>query len=97
MQGHLAVEGMGVLRTRDAVTQQAGMEHQAAVSLDDRLRRTGGIEHAVHGELDAVERRAPNHLPEVGQDHHLAAWMAEPDRLDAGRKAEQAGRQVAVP
>ena len=88
---------MGILGPRDAVPQQAGMEHQAAVGLDDRLRRAGDIEHARHGEIDAVERRTPDHLPEIGQNGNLAAGMAEPNRLDAGREAEQAGRQAAVP
>ncbi len=53
--GHLAVERVIVLRRRRAVAQQAGVIGEAAIGVEDGRSRPGLVEHAPHGELDAVE------------------------------------------
>ena len=94
--GHFAMQDMRVLRRRDAVAQQAGVIGETAIGLDDDLGRTRLLEHALHGEFDAVEDRAPDDLAHIGQDHDMAARVRQADRLDAGVVAEQARRQPGV-
>jgi len=71
--GGFAVEGVVVAGAGDAAAQDAAVIGKAAVCLDDGLRRPRDGEHALHSEVDAVERRAPDYLAHVRQHDHIAA------------------------
>ena len=93
--GRLAMQGMVVGWSRNAHPQYPCVIGEAAIGLDDRLRRTRLAVHALHRKLDAVEDCAPDHLAEIRQDNHVAPRVRKPDGLDAGIVAEQARLQPA--
>ena len=88
------VHSMIVAGGGDAVAQESGMVGEAAIGLDNGLCGPRRREHALHLKRNAVERRAPHHLPHVRQDHHVAACVAEPNGVDAGVVAKEARGQA---
>ena len=78
-----------ILRTRHAVAQQAAMKGEAAVGVDDHLRRSRRRVLVPHAEPHAIEARIPKHLAKIGKHDCVAAPVRQPHRLDAGVVAEQ--------
>ena len=92
----LAMESVRVARAGNAVAQKPGVIGKTPVGLDDGPGRARRRKHALHGEFDAVERRAPNHLTHEWQRHDMTARIGQANGFDSGVKTEDTGMQRAI-
>ena len=83
--GKLAMQRVRVFRRGATTGEQAGMEGETAVGIDDFPRRLRPREHVFHAQRVAVESRIPEDLPHEGQDFQMTARVGDGQTFDAAR------------
>ncbi len=72
------------------------MKGEAAIGFDNLFCRFWLAEHIAHRQVAAIELRIPDHLPQPGQDHQVAAAVLHPQPFHAAGVAKRRHREVII-